>query len=42
MNIIFAGLLIVGIPALAAFLAHRKRAGRESKVVDERLYRWTH
>jgi hypothetical protein len=42
MNIIFAGLLIVGTPALIALLARRKRADRESKAVDERMYRWTH
>ena len=42
MNIIFAGLLIVGTPALIALLARRKRADQESKAVDERLYRCTH
>jgi CHASE1-domain containing sensor protein len=42
MSIIFAGLLIVGIPALVTLLARRKRASQENKVVDERLYRCTH
>jgi hypothetical protein len=42
MNIIFAGLLLVGTPVLGVFLARLIRGIRERKAVYERLHRYTH
>jgi hypothetical protein len=40
--IIFAGLLVIAIVVLAAFLAGFVMVAREHMAIDERLHRYTH
>jgi hypothetical protein len=42
MLLIFAGLLVIAIIILAAFLAGFVIVAREQMAIDERLYRYTH